>query len=129
MGVLPQDRFPQVSGKAGPEHNGVWYNPDHSGKGWFVVTNDTRLALSWYDYDNDGNLWWATGSANLNGNALEVPIIVTKSATFSDVSNVERIPAGHVLLEFSDENNGHIYWNTPENTLFGRGDMPIVRLL
>ena len=62
-----------------PAHSGPWYDPDYTSQGFsFEVLNKTgngperRFYATWYTYDDEGAPVWAIGTAETQGNVVEM---------------------------------------------------------
>lgn len=90
--------------------NGTYFDPARSGEGimidFFDIGGSAKgVFLSWYTYDDAGNLLWLVGNTEVapNGTQVDIPVIVTTGGRFGPLfrpENVQRTGWGTVNLRF-----------------------------
>lgn len=114
--------------------SGLWYNPSQSGHGLqvevFKQNGENKLFVSWYAYLNENPIW-ISGIGTIQNNKSIIDVIITDNTGFPPgdftASDVERIPWGSIILDFSGENNGQLSWSSilPE---YNNGSLSIQKL-
>ncbi len=119
---------------AGEWISGAWYNPDSDGEGFTVEINEQgQGVVYWFTYqpDESGEQAWMMGDATLDGTILHIdnlvqPVSAELGPTFTP-TNVQFVPWGSLRMEFDDDLNGHIWFESVDED-YGSGDYPIERL-
>lgn len=117
-----------------PHHSALWYDPARDGEGFVLeVYADDHALLTWYTYDDDGNQRWLTGLGSVvvddaGNEQLHFPeMLAPRGGRFGpdfDPAQVERVPAGEIILRFDDCWRGELTY-----TVFGdSGRIPVQRL-
>jgi hypothetical protein len=102
---------------------GWWWNPDESGRGYFIESQDGIFFMAAYFYADDGRArWLIAGDANadpynFSGRLSEVSNGQTLYGPY--VPPTTLVDAGAVSVSFSDDIHGTIVWPG--------GTVPIVR--
>ena len=102
---------------------GWWWNPDESGRGYFIESQDGIFFMAAYFYADDGRArWLIAGDANLDpynfsGRLSEVSNGQTLYGPY--VPPTSLVDSGAVSVSFSDDTHGTIVWPG--------GTIPIVR--
>jgi len=114
--------------------SGAWYNPDASGEGFIVeVLDNGRGVIYWFTYqpDRSGHQAWMMGDGDFDGTTLTIESLVQPTGTrFGpdfDPDEVEFTHWGSLVMEFDDELNGHIWFDSVDED-YGSGDYSIERL-
>jgi len=108
--------------RAAPEV-GWWWNPNESGRGFFVESQNGIIYLAGYFYEADGRATWLvsggpnTDSYNYQGRLLAYSNGQTLTGDYKPPSTPT--DAGPVSISFSDDTHGTIVWPG--------GTIPIVR--
>ena len=97
---------------------GLWYNPAQNLQGFLVesaVVNGVPTALvSWYVYQG-GQAAWLFGSAPLAPGSTNVPLVITRGASFSPNFNPASVVTenwGTVTLKFVGPNRAIFAWSS-----------------
>ena len=79
--------------------DGMWYDPDESGRGMSVEFQDERLLISYYGYDEDGKaMWWqGVGYKDEGGD------INTYSGVFSAFDNGQCVGCAYVQPNINED--------------------------
>jgi hypothetical protein len=93
--------------------SGFWADPDRPGTGLHLLQRGDTLAVSQFDFDDDGPKWWL-GTTNDTGNTREIAL-----ATYSDgsCSDCEPHRAPHpattapLVLQFESARRARATWN------------------
>lgn len=130
------------------QYSGAWYNPDRAGEGFIVeVLPDDRAVVYWFTYqpDDSGRQAWMIGQSDNISAGDDICTILCDSADTTiafetmfqpvdigqsypgDLSGVETLEWGDLQMSFSNEDTGHISFNSHIEG-FGVGDYPIERL-
>jgi hypothetical protein len=110
----------------GPQHNGLWYDPDFNGQGFDVNVRDNKMSVVWYTFDQKSDTRrFYIGTCDLAEGVEEFDLYTTDSGTFDDPTKAEAILAGRAQLYFFDDKTGVFNFNTLEH---GRGSVEIVSL-
>lgn len=90
--------------------NGTYFDPARSGEGIMVDFFDIGSSrkgvfLSWFTFDDAGNLLWLVGNTEVapNGTQVDIPVIVTTGGRFGPLfraENIRRTGWGTVNLRF-----------------------------
>jgi len=102
---------------------GWWWNPDESGRGYFIESQDGIFFMAAYFYADDGRArWLIAGGANsdpynFSGRLSEVSNGQTLYGPY--VPPTTLVDAGAVSVSFSDDIHGTIVWPG--------GTIPIIR--
>ena len=102
---------------------GWWWNPDESGRGYFIESQDGIFFMAAYFYADDGRArWLIAGNTNsdpynYSGRLLEVSNGQTLYGPY--VAPTALVDSGAVSVSFSDDTHGTIVWPG--------GTIPIVR--
>jgi YVTN family beta-propeller protein len=119
--------------------SGNWYDPDHSGEGWFVeLLNENQALVYWFTYTPPGEggnqaQAWIGGVGEINGSSIVVQAAETHITTGPpfgpdfDPNQVERHPWGKFVLSFSDCDSGLMYYQADDPD-YGNGSLDLVRL-
>jgi len=120
-----------------PGISGSWYDPGHSGEGWFVqLLDENRAVVYWFTYTppgEGGDQAWVGGVGDINGSSIVVPAasaVITTGPPFGpdfDPSQVVRYPWGKFVLSFSGCDNGLMYYQSDDPD-YGNGSLDLVRL-
>ncbi len=72
---------------------GMWYDPSHNGEGWAIqVRENNQISLSWFTYDQHGELMWLVGVGEINGNTLTVAqLAITRGGVFGPDFNPDEV--------------------------------------
>jgi hypothetical protein len=114
------------------QRSAAWYDPTHSGEGWFIEELQNGLAVSyWFTFDDQGEQAWTVGVANQAGARMEIassvrPIGTHFGAAF-DASQIDRQPWGSYTVAFDDCSSGRLDY-TSTNPIFGSGTLRPRRL-
>lgn len=114
------------------QRSAAWYDPTHSGEGWFIEELQNGLAVSyWFTFDDQGEQAWTVGVAPQAGARMEIassvrPIGTHFGADF-DASQIDRQPWGSYTLAFDDCSGGRLDY-TSSNPIFGSGTLRPRRL-
>jgi YVTN family beta-propeller protein len=108
-------REPIATGPA-PEVNftDLWFNPDEPGWGLAITQQASVIFAAWYVYDNSGNPTWfvvPNCPVDSTGNRCSGDVFRTTGpplGTTFDSTRVTVFPAGGMILNFNDPNNGQI---------------------
>ena len=113
-------------------HIGSWYNASQSGHGIspdiYQVGNQRILALVWYAFV-DGQPIWLTGTATINGDHADLPMIRTEGPGFGsdfDPADMQRIPIGNLRFTTTDATHAQLAWQFSEPRL-GSGQLDVVQ--
>jgi YVTN family beta-propeller protein len=106
-------REPLASGPA-PQINytDLWFNPNEPGWGIAITQQAGVIFAAWYVYDNSGNPTWfvvPNCPVDSTGNRCTSAVYRTTGpplGTSFDSSQVQVIPAGNMVFNFGDPNNG-----------------------
>lgn len=114
--------------------SGLWHDPERESDGFVVEVNeDGRGVVYWFTYtaDGTGEQAWMTGDGHFDGNTLHVDnLIQPRGGLFGeqfDSDMIERTHWGSLTLEFHDDMNAHIHYDSVF-TEYGSGDYPLERL-
>ena len=124
---LPEG-FPAVGSavEVGPQHTGLWYDPDCNGQGFDVNVRDGKLSLVWYTFDDRGDTRrFYIGTCDVADGMKGFDLYTTDDGTFDDPSQAEAILAGRAQLYFLDDKRGVVNFNMKEH---GRGSVEISSL-
>jgi YVTN family beta-propeller protein len=92
----------------------LWWNPDEPGWGLAITQQAGVMFAAWYVYDASGNPTWyvvPNCPAVSSGDGCAGDAFSTKGPPFGtsfDSSQVQVFPAGRMVINFSDPNNGQI---------------------
>jgi len=113
---------------------GAWYDPQRSGEGFLVEVLENGSGLVyWFTYRPDDSMHqaWMIGTGEFEGHTLVIDnLIQPTGGTWGEDFDPEAIELEHwgtLRLEFSDQNNGHVFWDSVKQD-YGSGDHPIERL-
>ena len=132
-------RLTQLAGTTCDNHqpnqwiSGAWYNPERSGEGFVVeVIEDGRGVVYWFTYEPEsGRQAWMMGDGDFDGTTLTIDNLLqprdTENGMPFDASGIENIHWGTLTIEFDDDKNGHIWFDSVFEE-YGSGDYPIERL-
>jgi hypothetical protein len=112
----------------GPQHSGLWYDPDFDGQGFDVNVRGGKLSVVWYTFnENRDDRRFYFGTCDLAEAAAGFDLHTTRelTGTFEDPTTAEVIPAGRAQLYFTDDANGVFNFNLLEQ---GRGSVQITSL-
>jgi hypothetical protein len=114
--------------------SGAWYNPEANGEGFVVeVTDQGHGVVYWFTYqpDDSGRQAWMMGDGDFDGTTLVIDnLIQPVGGIFGvdfDPEQVDRVPWGSLVMEFDDDLNGHVWFDSLDDD-YGSGDYPITRL-
>jgi len=102
-----------LSAHAAPEI-GWWWNPDESGRGFFVESRDDLIYVAGYFYDEDGRAkWLVAGGPNsdpyrYDGRLLEYANGQTLLGDYKPPS--APVDRGPISLRFTDDRHGTLTW-------------------
>jgi len=102
---------------------GWWWNPDESGRGYFIESHDGIFFMGAYFYSDDGRARWLVAGGdnadpyNYSGRLLAVSNGQTLYGPY--VAPSAPVDSGAVTVTFSDDTHGTIVWPG--------GRIPIVR--
>jgi hypothetical protein len=120
--------FPTVAPAVdlGPQHSGLWYDPDFNGQGFDINVRNGKMSLIWYTFNekNDSRRFYI-GTSDLSGGAEEFDLYTTDNGTFDNPSQAETILAGRAQLYFLDDSRAVFNFNMLEH---GRGSIEITSL-
>ncbi|HKE41159.1 MAG TPA: hypothetical protein VKG21_15075 [Casimicrobiaceae bacterium] len=116
---------------AAPE-TGWWWNPDESGRGFFVESHDGVTFIGAYLYNDDGHaIWLVSGGPNPDSyNWTGDLYYKTHGQTlFGEyVAPSDAVVVGQIAVHFSDDTHGTVTWPGGmvqiERQIFGTGDAP-----
>jgi hypothetical protein len=111
---------------------GWWWNPDESGRGFFVESHDGVTFIGAYVYDSDGHAtWYVAGGMNDDSyNYTGALYNMSRGQTLfgSYVPAVGPNTVGTITVHFSDDTHGTVTWPggtvAIERHVFGTGAAP-----
>ena len=111
---------------------GWWWNPNESGRGFFVESHDGITFIGLYFYDDDGHAkWLVAGGENEDSYNYSGPLYSpTGGETLFGNYAAPSAPvaAGNVTVHFSDDTHGTLTWPGGavqiERQIFGTGAPP-----
>jgi hypothetical protein len=111
---------------------GWWWNPNESGRGFFVESHDGITFIGAYLYDNDGHaLWLVAGGANDDSYNYTGPLYSQaggQSLFGNYVVPAAPVSVGQITVHFADDTHGTVTWPGGvvqiERDVFGTGDAP-----
>jgi len=126
----PNDRIP-LSGRL----SGNWVVEGVPDQGFVIaiseLTNslDPLMFLSWYTYDNDGNLLWLTGAAQfeIGDTRITIPIELVTNGQFLGTKVADRDVVGSVIITANDCNDLSFHYELNDINL-GTGDEKLQRV-
>ncbi|MEM9533346.1 MAG: hypothetical protein AAGA23_20660 [Pseudomonadota bacterium] len=130
MGVDCDAEAVLPTGDAG-RYNGIWFDPEQDGAGWFVdqIAED-QAAITWFTYDPEGNQHWMIGVGAISDETITVDSMQqTSGARFGsdfDPSQVIRSNWGRIDLTAACDSGSLAY--EAAVTGFGSGSQNIVPL-
>ena len=94
--------------------NGWWWNPDESGRGYFIEMTDGLMYLAGYFYDANGRATWLS-SGGAVANPYSYSGVLQSYRDGQSVFGSYRPPAapvdaGPVSVTFSDDRHGTLTW-------------------
>jgi hypothetical protein len=111
---------------------GWWWNPDESGRGFFVESHDGVTFIGAYSYDIDGHATWLVAggpnddSYNYTGDLYNKTGGQTLFGSYVAPGNA--VVVGQISVHFSDDTHGTVTWPGGtvqiERQIFGTGDAP-----
>ncbi len=122
-----------------PGISGTWFDPSHSGEGWFVqLLDENRAVVYWFTYTppavgGDQAQAWVGGVGKIVGSSIVVPeaeAMITNGPPFGpgfDPGKVIRRSWGKFVLSFSDCDNGVMYYRSKDPD-YGNGSLDLSRL-
>ncbi len=119
--------------------NGAWFNPATSGQGIFVnvFPSQGNVFIGFFTFDvtassggnsatlGDANHRWLTGIGPIDGNEVELTLILTTGGIFDDPTPVVSSAYGTMILTFSDCLNAQMKYEIPALNL--AGEVPLTR--
>ena len=105
--------FSSVPAQAAPEV-GWWWNPNESGRGFFVESRDDLIYVAGYFYDEDGRAkWLVSGGPNgtpyaYDGRLLEYANGQTLLGDYKPPN--APVDRGAISLRFTDDRHGTLTW-------------------
>lgn len=120
----------RVQEAPGPELSGVWYPPGQSGRGVFVVTSNTLVAVWWSTHDAEGDpLWVGTTASLYSNNRFAGEAITSRGPPLApgpaDIS-VERW--GELAFSYHGCGRATLEWEADDPAL-GEGSVDLVQLM
>jgi hypothetical protein len=120
-----------VDAHAAPQ-TGWWWNPDESGRGFFVESHDGITFIGAYLYDNDGHaLWLVAGGENDDAYNYTGPLYMQSGGEtlLGDyVAPAAPVAVGNITVHFADDTHGTVTWPGGvvqiQRQTFGAGDTP-----
>ncbi len=114
------------------QRSAAWYDPSHSGEGWFIEELPNGQALSyWFTYDENGDQAWTVGVAAQSGDLLNIASSVrpigTHFGSAFDSSQIDRQAWGSYTLAFNSCSSGQLQY-TSTLSGFGSGSLAPQRL-
>lgn len=116
------------------QFSGAWYDPARSGEGFVVeVLEDGSGLVYWFTYRPDDSMHqaWMIGMGEFEGQTLLIDdLIQPVGGAWGDNFDPDTIELEHwgtLSLEFHEQDNGHVFWNSVDPD-YGSGDHPIERL-
>jgi N-acetylneuraminic acid mutarotase len=114
------------------QRSAAWYDPSHSGEGWFIEELPNGQALSyWFTYDENGDQAWTVGVAAQSGDLLNIASSVRPIGTHFgsgfDASEIDRQAWGSYTLAFNSCSSGQLQY-TSSLPGFGSGSLAPQRL-
>jgi hypothetical protein len=115
--------------------NGWWWNPDESGRGYFIEMTGGVMYLAGYFYDANGRATWLSSGGPVTDPYSYSGTLQSYSAGQS-VFGTYRPPApavdvGPVTVTFSDDSHGTLTWPGGtvkiERQIFGLDDPSVIR--
>ena len=111
---------------------GWWWNPNESGRGFFVESHDGVTFIGAYLYDSDGHaLWLVAGGANDDSYNYTGPLYSQAGGQtlFGNyVAPAAPVAVGQITVHFADDTHGTVTWPggvvAIERDIFGAGDAP-----
>src|SRR5579862_3555570 len=109
---------------------GWYWNPDESGRGFFVESHDGVTFIGAYLYDTDGHAtWFVAGGPNADPYNYTGDLYnkTGGQTLFSDyVAPGNAVVVGQISVHFSDDTHGTVTWSGGvvhiERQIFGSGD-------
>jgi hypothetical protein len=102
-----------VTASAAPEV-GWWWNPNESGRGFFIESDEGVIYLAGYFYESDGRATWlVSGGPNADPYTYSGRLLAYRSGQtlFGDYQPpAAPTDAGAVSLNFTDDTHGTITW-------------------
>lgn len=113
------------------QRSAAWYDPSHSGEGWFIEELPGGQTLSyWFTYDENGDQAWTVGVA-AQGDLLNVQSSVrpigTHFGSAFDASEIDRQEWGSYALAFNGCDRGQLQYASTQSG-FGSGTLNPQRL-
>jgi len=89
------------------QRSAAWYDPTHSGEGWFVEElPDGRAVSYWFTYDENGEQAWTVGVAKHSGERIDIATSVRPLGTHFgadfDPLEIQQQSWGSYTLAFDD---------------------------
>jgi hypothetical protein len=110
----------------GPQHTGLWYDPDFNGQGFDVSVRNGKMSVVWYTFaENTDTRRFYIGTCDAADGAKGFDLYTTDNGTFENPSQAEAILAGRAQLYFLDDKRGVFSFNTLQH---GRGSVEITSL-
>jgi hypothetical protein len=111
---------------------GWWWNPNESGRGFFVESQNGATFIGAYFYDDDGHaMWLVAGGQNADSYNYAGPLYALKNGQTlfgSYVAPVGPETVGQMEVHFSDDTHGTFTWPggtvAIERQIFGGTDAP-----
>jgi len=114
-----------------PGQSGSWYDPSHSGEGYFLqVLSPSQAAVFWFTYDKNGDQFWMIGVGDINGSKITFPELLSphggKFGPDFNPEDVEYPVWGSMEFDFSSCDAGKVSYVGPP--AFGSGSLNLIRL-
>lgn len=112
--------------------SGIWYDPSQDGQGWLIEgLENNNAVITWYTYDNNGELMWLIGNATVSGNVLTADdLLLPSGGQFGehyDPDDIVRTRWGRLQMTLSDCESGALTYES-ELVEFGSGHLSPIRL-
>jgi hypothetical protein len=109
------------------QRSAAWYDPAHSGEGWFIEELPSGNAVNyWFTYDENGDQAWFVGVGEQSGPRIDVAFSVRPVGTHFgddfDASEINRQPWGSYTLTFDDCSGGRLDYAS-SIAAFGSGSL------
>lgn len=135
LGCNPRQRLTDTGARSLSglrQRSAAWYDPTHSGEGWFIEElPDGRAINYWFTYDELGEQAWTVGVAERTGERIEVASSVRPVGTHFgddfDAAEVRREAWGSHELTFDSCDVGRLTYHSTLPT-FGSGTLRPQRL-
>ncbi len=114
------------------QRSGAWYDPAHTGEGWFVEDlADGRALAYWFTYDADGEQAWTYAEAERQGDryvaARNYQPLGTRFGAGFDAAAITLSDWGRYTLAFSGCDGGTLDYSSPLPG-YGSGTLAPTRL-